>query len=109
MGKASITARLFCAFFVLLAAGAVGGCAREQASPIRTRATSYLMFGAEPSAGWATQIGRDAWPATFGAFETPEKTVFLETYYDRFGGNANTDRFYPQRTFRSYSVGASQR
>ena len=102
---------------LLAAAGLTGGCASSNSHCCdddyiregRYAAAPTLLFGKHPSAAFATQIGREPWPATFGSVESIEDTVYLEYYRDYFGGNSWSDYNNPQRQFRSYRVGAKQR
>jgi hypothetical protein len=66
------------------------------------------LFAANRSTNLATQFGRGDWPATDGAIESPQETVFYE-YYRDFQSDAASERFYPYRTFTSVRVGAQQR
>jgi hypothetical protein len=93
---------------------AVVGCASECRVCDERDTSSYavtptLLFGKEPSAAFATRIGRQPWPATAGSVESVQDTIFLEYYRDYFGGNYWSDYNNPQRQFRSYRVGAQQR
>jgi hypothetical protein len=102
---------------LLAAAGLAGGCASSNSRCCekaytcddRYAVAPTLLFGKHPSAAFATQIGREPWPATVGRFESIEDTVYLEYYRDYFGGNSWSDYNNPQRQFRSYRVGAQQR
>jgi hypothetical protein len=93
---------------------AVVGCASEHCLCDQRDNSSYavtptLLFGKEPSAAFATRIGRQPWPATAGSVESVQDTIFLEYYRDYFGGNYWSDYNNPQRQFRSYRVGNQQR
>lgn len=71
--------------------------------------SAALLFGQGSSAPLATQMARNPWPATDGYYATPEETVFVEYYYNVFGGNAFSEQNYPRRTFYSFRSGARQR
>ena len=112
--------RLETARFVLIlmaAVGLTGGCSTSNShycDEAYTCEDSYavaptLLFGKEPSAAFATRIGREPWPATAGQVESVEDTIYVEYYRDYFGGNNWQDYNNPQRQFRSYRVGAKQR
>ncbi len=83
---------------VLLAAG----CARDYGPVVL--GSSALLFAKTPTPIVATAIGRRPWPATFGAVESVEETVFVE-YYRDYTGNAFAERNSPQASFRSYRTG----
>ncbi len=70
--------------------------------------TASLLFAIDRSGPLATQIGRSDWPATYGRYEGPEDTVFLDYYYD-YQGSAALERTTPRRVFRSYRVGTQHR
>ncbi|HVP12056.1 MAG TPA: hypothetical protein VMV94_12820 [Phycisphaerae bacterium] len=69
---------------------------------------SNALFATDRSATLATQFGRSQWPATEGAYESSQETVFQEYYYD-FQSDFENERFYPYRTFTSYRTGVQQR
>jgi hypothetical protein len=89
---------------LLLATGVLlgTGCARE-CEPI-VLGSPALLFAKTPSPIPATAIGRRPWPATLGAVESVEETVFVE-YYRNFTGNAFMERNNPHQYFRSYRTG----
>jgi hypothetical protein len=99
--------------FLLLVALTQGCSTARPASTARIhdindppRATA--LFAANRSTNLATQIGRGDWPATDGAIESPQETVFYE-YYRDFQSDARSEEFSPYRTFTSVRVGAQQR
>lgn len=95
---------------LMAVAGALGGCSASSSNCCDTYAAApTLLFGKEPSAAFATRIGREPWPATAGRVESVEDTIYLEYYRDYFGGNSWSDYNNPQRQFRSYRIGAQQR
>lgn len=94
----------------LLAAMVIAaGCSSEPQCPRMTSVSPTLLLGKEPTAPLATRLARSPWPATVGPIEAPQETFFFEYYRDYFGGNENMERNNPQRQFRSYRVGSSQR
>lgn len=94
----------------LLAAMIVAaGCSSDPQCPKMTSVSPTLLFGNEPTAPLATRLARSPWPATDGPYVAPEETFFVEYYRDYFGGNAAQEQTNPQRQFRSYRIGATQR
>jgi hypothetical protein len=96
-----------CITFLLLT-GLIQGCSGHQTHGISDLPRSNALFAADRSSSLATQFGRSAWPATDGAIESPQETVFQEFYYD-FQSDSELERFYPYRTFTSYRTGVTQR
>jgi hypothetical protein len=101
----------------LMLIGLIQGCSQQEPRGIndlpRMNAVADMprasaLFAQDRSATLATQLGRSAWPATNGAYESPQETVFQEHYYD-FQSDAALERFYPYRTFTSFRTGAQQR
>jgi len=85
------------------------GCSSSPQCPRMTSVSPTLLLGREASAPYATRLARRPWPATDGPYEAPEETYFIEYYRDYFGGNEALERNNPQRQFRSFRVGGSQR
>lgn len=94
----------------LLASMVIGaGCGEPEPPPLVAPTTSALLFGRERSAPLATRIARSGWPSTDGPVESPQDTVFVEYYYDIFGGNLYNEQNYPRRQVSSYTVGSTQK
>ena len=96
---------------LLMALGGVliAGCAQTRLARNEYVGSRSLLFGSEASAPMATQIGRSEWPATDNGYHTAEDSVFVEYYYDVFGGNQYSERNTPQRYTYSYRVRAASR
>lgn len=101
----------------LLLIGLVQGCSARDphdindlpnANAMSGQPSANAMFAPDRSGALATQFGRSQWPATFGAYESSQETVFQEFYYD-FQSDAELEQFYPYRTFSSYRTGTQQR
>lgn len=82
------------------------GCARDRGPVVL--GSPALLFAQTPTPIPATAIGRHPWPATYGAVESVEETMFVE-YYRDFTGNAYTERNNPHHNFRSYRTGKQLR
>jgi hypothetical protein len=92
----------------LLVLGLAQGCSAQRPHRINDLPRSNTLFTADRSASLATQFGRAEWPAVYGAYESPQETVFLE-YYRDFQSDAALEGFYPYRSFTSYRTGTQQR
>ncbi len=94
---------------ILATIGLTTGCsAGAPRHTIDQPKTASLLFANDRSGPLATMIGRSDWPATFGRFEGPEDTVFLD-YYRDYQGSAALETSTPRRVFRSYRIGTSHR
>ena len=93
---------------LLAATGLTAACSAGAPRDIDGPKTASLLFSGDRSAQLATQIGRSEWPATYGRFEGPEDTVYLEYYRDAQGSESE-ERSNPRRLFRSYRIGTQHR
>jgi hypothetical protein len=93
---------------LLLAIGLMTGCSSHTPRDIEGPETANLLFGSDRSTTLATGIGRSQWPATYGAVESVQDTIFIEYYRDQ-QGHAFLERNNPRRVFRSYRVGSQHR
>jgi len=94
---------------LVLAIGLTTGCTTTH-RPYDTKrpVNSALLLPRDGSLALATEIGRSAWPATYGGIESPQQTVFFE-YYRDYQGHESLEKNNPRRIFRSYRIGFQQR
>jgi hypothetical protein len=87
---------------------AISGCSQTPYPLADSPRTASLLFARDGTGTLSTQIGRSPWPATTNGVESVQESVFVEYYRDYFGHEFN-ERNTPQRQFRSYRIGTTQR
>jgi hypothetical protein len=91
-----------------LLGAAISGCSQTPNPLACSPKVASLLFARDGTGTLSTQIGRSPWPATINGVESVQETVFVEYYRDYFG-HENNERNSPQRQFRSYRIGTTQR